>query len=109
MKVLTDNYQYSQAATLNENRWPFCENDRPFWREYAPLMNTLHIKLVTLKDTLNPTNPLMEAVNYALNHWLALTRCLDDPDFDIDNNTSEQAIKSFVLMRNYAESAIMLS
>ena len=64
-----------------------------------PLMNTLHLKLVALKDTLNPTNPLMEAVNYALNHWLALTRFLDDPDFDIDNNHSEQAIKSFVLMR----------
>ncbi|HEY5236542.1 MAG TPA: IS66 family transposase [Rhabdochlamydiaceae bacterium] len=64
-----------------------------------PLINTLHLKLVALKDTLNPTNPLMEAVSYALNHWLALARCLDDPDFDIDNNTSEQAIKSFVLMR----------
>ena len=64
-----------------------------------PLMNTLYLKLVDLKDTLNPTNPLMEAVNYTLNHWPALARCLDDPDFDIDNNTSEQAIKSFVLMR----------
>jgi hypothetical protein len=35
MQVLTDNCQHSQAATLNENRWPFWENDRPFWREYA--------------------------------------------------------------------------
>ena len=64
-----------------------------------PLINTLYLKLVALKDTLNPTNPLMEAVNYALNHWLALARCLDDPDFDIDNNESERAIKAFVLMR----------
>ena len=64
-----------------------------------PLINTLYLKLVALKDTLNPTNPLMEAVNYTLNHWLALTRFLDDPDFDIDNNESERAIKSFVLMR----------
>jgi transposase len=64
-----------------------------------PLMNTLHLKLVALKNTLNPTNPLMVAVNYALNHWLALTRFLDDPDFDICNNASERAIKAFVLMR----------
>ena len=64
-----------------------------------PLMNTLHLKLVDLKDTLNPTNPLMGAVNYALDHWTALTRFLDDPDLDIDNNASERAIKSFVLMR----------
>jgi hypothetical protein len=35
MNVLTDNYKLSQVATLNENGWPFCENDRPFWREYA--------------------------------------------------------------------------
>jgi transposase len=64
-----------------------------------PLINTLYLKLVSLKDTLNPTNHLMEAVNYALNHWPALARCLDDPDFDIDNNESERAIKAFVLMR----------
>jgi transposase len=64
-----------------------------------PLINTLHLNLVALKDTLNPTNPLMEAVNYTLKHWLALTRFLDDPDFEIDNNASERAIKSFVLMR----------
>jgi transposase len=64
-----------------------------------PLINILHFKLTALKDTLNPTNPLMDAVNYTLNHWLALTRFLDDPDFEIDNNASERAIKSFVLMR----------
>jgi hypothetical protein len=38
MNVLTDNYKLSQVATLNENGWPFCENDRPFWREYAYVM-----------------------------------------------------------------------
>ena len=64
-----------------------------------PLINTLHLKLLALKDTLNPTNPLMDAIKYTLNHWLALTRFLDDPDFDIDNNASERAIKAFVLMR----------
>ena len=64
-----------------------------------PLINTLHLKLTALKDTLNPTNLLMQAVNYALNHWTALTRFLDDPDFAIDNNESEQTIKLFVLMR----------
>jgi hypothetical protein len=35
MNALTDNSEHSQAATLNENKRPFCENDRPFWREYA--------------------------------------------------------------------------
>ena len=64
-----------------------------------PLTNDLHVRLVELKDTLNPTNPLMEAINYTLNHWIALTRFLDDPDLEIDNNASERAIKRFVLVR----------
>ncbi len=64
-----------------------------------PLADSLHAKLVGLKDTLNPTNPLMSAVNYSLNHWLALNRFLDDPDLEIDNNAAEREIKRFVLVR----------
>ena len=41
----------------------------------------------------------MKAVAYTLNHWDALVRFLSDPDFEIDNNTCEQTIKSWVLVR----------
>ncbi len=64
-----------------------------------PLTETLKQKVVGLKDSLPPTNPLMKAVNYTLNHWDALVRFLDDPDFEIDNNTCERAIKAWVLVR----------
>lgn len=64
-----------------------------------PLTTKLEEMLLKLKDSLNPTNPLMKAVAYTLNHWDALTRFLDDPDFEIDNNACERAIKSFVLVR----------
>jgi len=63
------------------------------------LMEELHAKLLPLQLVLNPTNPLMQAVNYALNHWAALTRFLDNPELDVDNNSCEREIKAFVLSR----------
>jgi transposase len=63
------------------------------------LVLQLHEKLLGLKDSLNPTNPLMKAVAYTLNHWDALVRFLDDPDFEIDNNACERMVKSWVLVR----------
>jgi transposase len=67
-----------------------------------PLTAKLHAKLLVIKDSLNPTNPLMKAVAYTLNHWDALVRFLEDPDFPVDNNDTEQAIKSWVLVRKNA-------
>ena len=64
-----------------------------------PLIKKLRRKIDSLKRTLNPTSPLLLAIEYTLNHWIALTRFLKDPDLDIDNNLAEQAIKTFVLMR----------
>lgn len=62
---------------------------------------TLKLKdlLVSLKESLTPTNPLREYVDYTLRHWIALTRFLDDPDFDMDNNETERTIKIFILTR----------
>jgi transposase len=64
-----------------------------------PLIKKLRKQIVSLKAKLNPTHPLMSAVDYTLNHWIALTRFLKNPSLDVDNNVAEQAIKDFVLMR----------
>lgn len=64
-----------------------------------PLTDKLKKKLLGLKDSFPPTNPLMKAVKYTLNHWDALVRFLDDPDFEIDNNACERTIKSWTLVR----------
>lgn len=64
-----------------------------------PLTLELHQKLLVWQQSLNPQNPARDAVDYTLRHWIALTRFLDDPDFEIDNNDTEQVIKIFVLMR----------
>lgn len=64
-----------------------------------PLTLELRQKLIGLQESLNPQNPARDAVDYTLRHWIALTRFVDDPDFEIDNNDTEQVIKIFVLMR----------
>lgn len=63
------------------------------------LFDQLRTKLLHLKDTLNPSHLLMDAVNYTLNHWTALTEYLDDPHLSICNNEAERSIKDFVLCR----------
>jgi hypothetical protein len=68
-------------------------------RKSKPLVKKLRKVLMALQNKFPPTNGLMEAVHYTLNHWLALTRFLKDGDLDIDNNACERAIKAFVLTR----------
>ena len=43
-------------------------------------------------DVVLPKSPIGEAMNYALNNWIALTRYLDNGYLDIDNNEAEQAL-----------------
>jgi hypothetical protein len=68
-------------------------------RKSKPLIKKLRRTLVTLHGKYPPTNGLMKAVAYTLNHWIALTRFLKNGALDIDNNACERAIKSFVLTR----------
>jgi len=69
-------------------------------RRYSkPLIRLLRHVIVRAQDTLHPTHQLRKAIKYTLNHWLALTRFLKNPDIAIDNNESERAIKSWVLVR----------
>jgi transposase len=40
-----------------------------------------------------PKSPMGQAIAYALRHWQALTRYLDDGFLDIDNNVAEQTLR----------------
>lgn len=64
-----------------------------------PLIEQLKATIVRIRAAITPKHPLMQAIDYALNHWFALTRFLEDPAIEIDNNASEREIKSFVLDR----------
>mgnify|MGYP006332870905 FL=1 len=46
-----------------------------------------------------PKSPIGEAMNYALNNWIALTRYLDNGYLDIDNNEAEQALRGIAVGR----------
>src|SRR5262249_47414108 len=63
--------------------------------------------LVALKKWLDeqrlqalPKSPLGQAIGYALNHWEALRRYLEQGDLAIDNNLSERALRAIALGRN---------
>jgi transposase len=58
-----------------------------------PLLARLKTTLDTLALTALPKSPLGQAVTYARNHWLALTRYPEDGRLKIDNNGAEQALR----------------
>jgi len=65
--------------------------------------------LDTIKDRLDqeraghlPKSPIGEAIGYALNHWKALNRYMDDVDqvnLDIDNNAAERELRGLAVGR----------
>ncbi|MFN8656618.1 MAG: IS66 family transposase [Candidatus Obscuribacterales bacterium] len=68
-------------------------------KKSKPLVKQLRTIISCARTKLNPSHELMKAINYTLNHWLALTRFLKNPDIAIDNNECERAIKCWVLVR----------
>jgi transposase len=56
-----------------------------------------------------PKSLLGQAIAYALGQWPILITFLEDGHLELDNNRSENAIRPFVVGRNYAESRIMHS
>jgi transposase len=46
-----------------------------------------------------PKSPIGQAIAYALRHWQALTRYLDDGFLDIDNNVAERALRHIAIGR----------
>jgi len=46
-----------------------------------------------------PKSELRKTLNYVNNHWLELTRYIDDPQLPMDNNQCEQLMKQVALRR----------
>jgi hypothetical protein len=65
----------------------------------APRMAELEQTLRELQGTLLPKSGLGQAVGYALNHWSALGRLLEDGAVAIDNNAAERALRPLALGR----------
>lgn len=58
-----------------------------------PLVDAFHAWLKATLPKLSAKSALAEAIGYALNHWTALTRYLDDGRLAIDNNPVERALR----------------
>jgi hypothetical protein len=62
--------------------------------ETKPMMDALKARLEATKDGISRQSPLVEAINYTLNHWSGLTLFLDDGRLEPDTNTVERSIRS---------------
>jgi hypothetical protein len=54
-----------------------------------------------------PDIDLAKAMRYVVNHWVALTRFIDDGRLLLDNNIAEQQMRGIALGRNYVKCSIM--
>ena len=74
-----------------------------------PILEQIKEQLDSLNDQTPPQGLLGKAVGYALGQWDRLIRYVENGILRPDNNLAENAIRPFVVGRNYAESSIMLS
>jgi hypothetical protein len=64
-----------------------------------PVVADFEAWLSAVRPTLLPSEPLMEAVRYYLNHGAALFRFIGDPDVPIDNNPTEREFQNVAKLR----------
>ncbi|MBU8913565.1 MAG: transposase, partial [Spirochaetales bacterium] len=74
-----------------------------------PILTAMKGWLAKKSLTVVPGSLLGKAVGYTLKQWDPLVRYLDHAGLTPDNNAAENAIRPFVLGRNYAQFRIMLS
>ncbi len=78
-------------------------------KESKPLVDNLKKWLDSRVEKVPPTSLLGKAIHYTLGQWHKLTPFLNDGRIPMDNNTAENAIRPFVVGRNYADLMIMRS
>ena len=65
----------------------------------APLMAALKARLTETVGQLFSQSKLVEAINYALNHWDGLTLFLRDGRVEVDSNTVERSMRPIAMGR----------
>jgi len=64
-----------------------------------PVVTSLCQWLIEQERQVLPKSPIGQAIAYALRHWQALTRYLDDGFLDIDNNVAERTLRHIAIGR----------
>ena len=60
----------------------------------VPLLNEFKEWLDDKQQAVMPRTPLVDAINYSVNHWNALYRYTSDGRLEIDNGLAERLIKT---------------
>ena len=68
-------------------------------KKSRPILDTIKQKIDALLPVTPPKSLLGKALNYAANYWDRLTRYVDDPQANIDNNAAENAIRPIAISR----------
>jgi transposase len=69
-------------------------------REHAfPWADEIHAECVKLRALALPKSALGQAVNYTLNQWARLRRCLDYAEVELSNNLAENSMRPVALGR----------
>lgn len=76
------------------------EKSKPIFAEISKIV-------AEYKNKVLPKSNMAKAVTYFTNQEIALTRFIDNPNADIDNNAAERALRMVCLGRNYAHLLIM--
>ena len=74
-----------------------------------PLLDDLRSWMGKSLSLLSTKSETAGAIRYALAHWRALTRYVDDGLLEIDNSAAERALRAVALGRNYVQFSIMRS
>ncbi|MFW6278293.1 MAG: IS66 family transposase, partial [Halorhodospira sp.] len=69
-------------------------------RRAAPILRRLRKRLECMATSLPPKNDLGDATKYALNHWQALCRYIEDGRLEPDNNRAERALRGVCVGRS---------
>ena len=65
----------------------------------APIVTALHQWLKDQLLTVSRKSVTADAIGYAMNHWVAFTRFLEDGRIETDNNAAERALRCVALGR----------
>ncbi len=65
----------------------------------APIVAALHQWLKDQLPTVSRKSVTADAIGYAMNQWVALTRFLNDGRIEIDNNAAERALRAVAVGR----------
>ena len=64
-----------------------------------PVLKQLREYLLKIRPQVLPKSEAGQAIGYVLNHWVALTRYLEDGDLPIDNNRTERSLRGVAVGR----------